>query len=377
MKKLKIAFIVHDYHRHGGHARYVAELVSRFKKDHEVHVYTSIWEEPNPEKIHFHFVPSFRLTALTTILSFIPFAFFRSFSGFDIVHSQGLCGFRQNFVTAHICNKAWYTMSELNGVKLSTKKKINKYIVTWLESFFYKTLSWTRIIAVSEKIKQDLISYYGVNEKKIGVIYHGVDIERFSPNNAGKIRSEIRNKLKIGENEVIFLCVGDWQKVGFALAKSLKLLESGKLLIVSKTPKDMIMADLKENNVTNRVVYVGPTNSVENYYYASDVFVFPSYYDAFGLVVTEAMACGLPVITSFSVGASELIQNSYSGLLIDSSWDIAQLASAMNILSQNPNLRQKIGSKGRDIIQEYNWDECAKKTMDYYQEFLTKNRDKR
>src|SRR5438270_7123410 len=101
--RLRIALVVHDYHRHGGHARYTAELATRFRRDHDVHVFANTVDDPDTAGITFHHVPAWRANALATIASFVLPATVLVRGNFDIVHAQGLCGLRQNVVTAHIC----------------------------------------------------------------------------------------------------------------------------------------------------------------------------------------------------------------------------------------------------------------------------------
>src|SRR5438270_5974041 len=102
---MKIALVVHDYHRAGGHSRYVVELAERFAGHHEVHVFANRYDEA--PGIHFHHVAAWRKTALTTVLTFLPNT--RGISkGFDIVHAQGLCSLQADVITTHICNRAWF-----------------------------------------------------------------------------------------------------------------------------------------------------------------------------------------------------------------------------------------------------------------------------
>jgi len=369
---LKIAFIVHDYHRHGGHARYVAELASRFKKNHEVHVFASIWEEPNSEGIHFHYIPSIRWTALTSIISFILPSSFIPFRQFDIVHAQGLCGLRQNVVTAHICNKAWYQAAEEFGGFLPLKKKINKWIVTALERLTFRKGGAKAFIAVSDRIKQDLIGIYGIPDKQVAVIHHGVDLATFSENHKGLFCQEIRQKFGLAAEDLVFLYVGDWQKAGPALTKAMTKLGGGKLVVVTKTDPAVIQSDLEEKTLTARVILCPPTREIEKFYAAADVFVFPSYYDSFGMVVTEAMASGLPVITNKHVGAAEVLADGINGFLTgrEDPWDPEALAEAMGRFLADPGLAIKMGQAAAQTVESMTWDNCAAKTLEAYERVL-------
>ena len=71
VRRLRIAFVVHDYNRHGGHSRYVAELASRFKRDHDVHIFANTFEESDPEGLTYHHVPAWRTNVMVKLLTFI------------------------------------------------------------------------------------------------------------------------------------------------------------------------------------------------------------------------------------------------------------------------------------------------------------------
>ena len=120
-RRLRIAFVVHDYNRHIGHSRYVAELASRFKRDHEVHVFANTFDEPDPVGITYHHVPAWCASALASILSFVLPATAMVRGRFDIVHAQGLCGLRHNVATAHVCQPGWYdALVQANGGHLAS-----------------------------------------------------------------------------------------------------------------------------------------------------------------------------------------------------------------------------------------------------------------
>src|SRR3954454_17727736 len=97
--RLRIAFVVHDYNRHVGHSRYVAELATRFKRGHEVHVFANAFEDPDPAGLHYHHVPAWRPNALASILSFVLPGTIAVRGPFDVVHAQGLCGLRHDVAT--------------------------------------------------------------------------------------------------------------------------------------------------------------------------------------------------------------------------------------------------------------------------------------
>jgi UDP-glucose:(heptosyl)LPS alpha-1,3-glucosyltransferase len=363
---LKIALLVHDYNRHGGHARYVAELSQSFKKNNDIHVFASVWEEPDQEKITFHHVPSWRKSALTSILSFCLPVTLMVRNQFDLIHSQGFTGFKQDVVTAHICHRAWYDAMERHMGKIPLKKRINKVIVCLLESWLFKKNRSKAFIAVSNRTKRDLLKHHGITKCK--VIHHGVDCDNFTPANQDKYRIIMRGSLGIGPDEVIYLYVGDWQKAGLALVRALAKVSTGRLVVVSKSKTKEIERDAKNAGVKDRVLIIPGSLEIQRYYALSDIFVFPSYHDSFGMVVTEAMASGLPVICSAEAGASELIQDGISGVILQKAWDIEEISQKMLDLAMDPSKRSKIAQIARIEVEKYSWKKCADETMLVYRE---------
>src|SRR5437899_4753566 len=120
---MKIAFVVHDYHRAGGHSRYVVELAERFGRDHDVHVFANTFSADGNTTIRFHHVPAWRLTALTTILTFLP-GTRKIGAGFDIIHTQGLCSLEADIITSHICTRGWFNARKRIERKLPIKDHI-------------------------------------------------------------------------------------------------------------------------------------------------------------------------------------------------------------------------------------------------------------
>jgi glycosyltransferase involved in cell wall biosynthesis len=107
---------------------------------------------------------------------------------------------------------------------------------------------------------------------------------------------------------------------------------------------------------------------------AADAFVFPTVYDPYGLVIGEAMAAGLPVVTSRMAGAAELITHGTDGLLTDLAWDTDAIASHLARLRDNPELRNRLGTAARARIEPFTWDRAADETMSVYREVLAEKR---
>jgi UDP-glucose:(heptosyl)LPS alpha-1,3-glucosyltransferase len=369
---VKIAFVVHDYRRREGHSRYVVELATRFSQRHEVHVFADQIETDGDSKIHFHHVPAWRSTALIGILSFAFSATMRVRGNFDIIHNQGLCGIRGNVFTAHICNRAWHqALREITG-RLSLREWISGTMLSALEHLFYRCARKCQVIGVSRRVENDIRKYYR-STAPITVVYHGVDLVGFSPARQNPLRGEVRAECGLDEGEMAFLFVGDLRKGGRQCLEALSKLDSGKLLLVSRSATEPYRELAAQLGISKRVVFLGPTGEVQRYYAASDALLLPSHYDSFALVVTEAMASELPVIISPEAGSSELINNGVNGLLLKDFRDATELSDKMHLLMDDPTFAARLGMAARHTVEEHSWDIAAAETMRVYERQLSES----
>ena len=122
--------------------------------------------------------------------------------------------------------------------------------------------------------------------------------------------------------------------------------------------------------VSNRVRFHGFESTPPRAYHAADVFVYPSDYDAFGLVVAEAMAAALPVIAGDRIGAAEWITHQQNGLLCQAH-DAASLRRQLDWLRADPIRARELGRAARAAAAQHTWDACADATAAVYEQVLT------
>ncbi len=366
-RRLRIAFVVHDYNRHMGHSRYVAELASRFKRDHEVHAFANTFEEPDPVGITYHHVPAWRASALSTILTFVLPATALVSGRFDIVHAQGLCGLRQNVITAHICQPAWFEAADRYAGQPRWRKQVFRELVTRLDRLVMRPRAAARFIAPSERVRDELHRYYRLTDR-VRVVRHGTDTEAFHPRNRARWRGAVRAELGLHESDFLALYVGDLQKAIPAAMRAVARAADVQLVAVTRSGPGPYARLAEAEGIVDRTRFVPATANIEPYYAAADVFLFPTFYDAFGLVVAEAMASGLPVITSRAAGAAELIEHGETGWLTADPWDPDQIAEGLRALADDPGLQQRMGAAARSKIEAYTWDRAAAQTMAIYHE---------
>ncbi|MDP2696029.1 MAG: glycosyltransferase family 1 protein [bacterium] len=240
----------------------------------------------------------------------------------------------------------------------------------WLQDYRRQARQASKIIAVSEFTKSDLINFLDVDPKKISVVYSGInqDFKKLPVDNHPLIEFKKRHNL----NRPFFLYLGTLEprKNVVGLIKAFDILKSNptykdfQLILAGK--RGWLYRDIIKtfNNSSHKkdIVFWGPVKTVDRIflYNLAMAFVYPSFFEGFGFPPLEAQACGCPVITADRTSLPEVIGS--SGILIDP-WRIADLASAMAQINDKTSLRQEIVQKGIKNSQRFNWTAAAKKTL--------------
>ena len=215
--------------------------------------------------------------------------------------------------------------------------------------------SW-KIIAVCEQTKREMIAAYGICDEKITVVHNGVDHKRFHPDRRMNGGRRIREELGIAVNSPVVLFIG----TGFrrkGLDRLLRLWDRSEfpeiyLLVVGNDAK--LAHYRKQWGREKKVIFVGPQQNVEDYYAAADLFVLPSIQEAFGNVVLEALASGLPAITISGLGAMDRVEGDLKeGLLTDP--DDAEELRTKILRLLDPVRWHRLSQKARQQAEKYAW----------------------
>ena len=376
---MKIAFVIHDINKTGGMERYSAELIERFSKEHEIHVFASTMEGVNPQgQIIFHRIPVIKiLFPIKSIIFFLLASWLVKRHSFDIIHGNGGNFYGANIITAHYCHMGWNEVISLIPSSGSLIKRIYRNVTaridTAMEKYIYRSRKYKKIIANSEKIKNELCKFYDVINKSVKVIYIGVDTKLFNPSNRMIYNIEIRKKFNIPLDSCLILFAGAMERKGLSfLLKSLKLLKEENifLIIAGKGDRKYYQREAESLGINNLIKFAGHRSDIHKFYASADIFVLPTIYEPFGMVVTEAMASGLPVVVSRQAGASELITEGEDGILIKNADDHEEIAHILMPLVKDKDLRQRIGHNARLKVENLSWDKMADETMMLYREVL-------
>lgn len=245
-----------------------------------------------------------------------------------------------------------------------------------------------RIIAPSESDMEYLKYLYECPVKKISVITPGVDTKLFQP--ISKEKSKLYIKANLQHKIVLFVGRIEPLKGIDVLMYAIKIIhEKNKDLKVclwivggdiSQKAKYR-SSELKKLeqlrkilDITTEVKFIGRTTQekLPYYYNASEVVVIPSHYESFGMAALEAMACGIPVITTNVAGISGILDKTHDPLITSSNNPLL-LASQIEYLLKNEKAHEQFGLDVLDKVQDLNWDNISNKIIDVYNLSVAKN----
>jgi UDP-glucose:(heptosyl)LPS alpha-1,3-glucosyltransferase len=191
-------------------------------------------------------------------------------------------------------------------------------------------------------------SLHHVPAERIRVVHNGVDLSRFGTIALGDARPAIRRHYGVRDDEVLLIAVAHH----FRLKGIPGLIRAVDHLRREGNPARLLLCGGPSSSANSgAVLECGRVEDVAPFYAAADICVHPTFYDACSLVTFEAMAAGLPVVTTRANGACELITHGIDGLVLDLPHDSSDLVAALRPLVRHENLRHELGSAGRRLVQ--------------------------
>jgi UDP-glucose:(heptosyl)LPS alpha-1,3-glucosyltransferase len=211
---------------------------------------------------------------------------------------------------------------------------------------------WLRaVICNSKMVRDEIHERFGLSLEKLPVIYNAVDSAVFSPE-LKQHRAGVRQKLGVPDTATVFLLVGSgYARKGVATAiQALTQLPSNTyLFVVGRDRSARRYRRLARHlGIARRVVLLGAQDDPRPFYGTADAFVLPTLYDPCPNAALEAMACGLPVVTSTKCGAAELVTENDAGLVC-AARDVDALARHMITLT-DAEPRRSLGARAREAV---------------------------
>lgn len=195
------------------------------------------------------------------------------------------------------------------------------------------------VICNSGMVKRDIAARFGVADTRLHVIHNGVDLDYFHPGLRERFRNATRDTLNVPAKAPLLLFVGSgFERKGLpSLLRAMAAMQNSEahLVIVGRDKQQTKIEQLaRELGIADRTRFLGGQNDVRPYYAAADLFALPTLYDPFPNAALEALACGLPVLTSPDSGAAELVTPA-CGSVVDALDHKAQ-AAALDQLAEDP-----------------------------------------
>jgi UDP-glucose:(heptosyl)LPS alpha-1,3-glucosyltransferase len=238
------------------------------------------------------------------------------------------------------------------------------------ERELYSSMRLRMVICNSEMVRDEIHRHYGISQQRLCVIRNGVNTEEFHPRLRSQ-RQAVRDDLEIPEHAFVFLFVGSGFKrkgLAQALTALAGLRDPTWLVVVGKDRREHRYRRLAARlGIAQRVRFLGSQRHVAPYYGAADAFVLPTLYDPGSNAVLEALAAGLPVITSTKCGTAELIQPGVNGFVCDA-LDLASLEHCMQELTGASLAR--FSKAAREAVEPYTFDAMAGAYASLYERLL-------
>jgi UDP-glucose:(heptosyl)LPS alpha-1,3-glucosyltransferase len=233
-----------------------------------------------------------------------------------------------------------------------------------------------RFIALSKMVERDIRAYHrAIPERQVRVVYNGVDTERFSPDRCAPRRAAARESLGAGDGDVVFMLLAhNFRLKGVATAiRALARLAgrgAGALLVVVGRDRPGPYRRLARRlGCANRVRFASEAADPVPCYAAADAYVQPTFYDPCSLVVLEALACGLPVVTTACNGAAELLTHGRDGFVVQDPADDQTLAGYLEQL-MCPDRRRALGAAARQTALSHTLERNYRDILALYEEIL-------
>ncbi len=348
---MKIAFCYESVlPARGGCETYIADLARRLLADrHEVHLYACRWDEAAlPAGIRYHALPAVRgprflrpwrfgaacLRALAAGTHDVSVGFDKTW-GQDVLYPQG---------GLHSAS-AEHNLTKYRGRWTRALARVVKAVdlANWsfrrLERRQYLTDPRPLIVVNSHMVRGHFQRYHGVSSRDLHVVRSAIDPKRFPEHDRPRRRLEWRERWALAPTETVALFAAmNYRLKGlepllYAVARLFATPAAPfRLLVVGNSDSRAYERLATRLGIAERVRFAGPCRDMRNAYFAADFLVHPTFYDPCSLVVLEALACALPVVTTRANGASELLHPLQEGYVIDDphdherlAWSLAQL----------------------------------------------------
>jgi UDP-glucose:(heptosyl)LPS alpha-1,3-glucosyltransferase len=320
---MRVGLICRPFSFHGGVETATAGLLAALRHaGHDVEL-ISTRRQASVAGLVVRRVPTLRHPSVLRLISFAVAARAAAARhGYDLVQSHERALAQDVYRAGEGCHAAYL---EAMRRKVTGAAPYHRLVLA-LERRIFQLRTARHVVAISRQGKEEIERRFGTDPARVTLIYNGVDLERFHPDNRGRHRRPTRQALRIPEEAWTVLFVGSgFERKGLdcLLEAFARVADTDSRLVVTgkgaEAPYQRLAASL---GIAERTIWTGPKEDVERLYAAADAVALPARYEPFGNVHLEALASGVPVLSSARAGGSEIVRRGENG------WVAAQAAAA-------------------------------------------------
>jgi glycosyltransferase involved in cell wall biosynthesis len=238
-----------------------------------------------------------------------------------------------------------------------------------------------KVIAVSENTARDLQKFFGLGRDRVEVVWNGIDHQRFQPGDTAAAKKEVAARLKL--DRPFFLFVSRLEHPGKNHVRLIEAFNQFKaatksdwLLALGGSDwhgAEAIHAAAAASQFKNDIRFLGFVSDAElpQLYHATDVFIYPSLFEGFGFPPIEAMACGVPVISSTRGSLCEVVAD--AALTIDPE-NISEIAAALTKMFSSAAERERWCAAGFANAKRFDWNVNAAQTIAIYEQVVRRRK---
>jgi len=380
---LRLAIVRQAYNPFGGAERFVDRALSVLGSDAlQVTLLTRSWQGAVRPGITVRRLPTLKAGRLLRDISFARAVRARiARHEFDLVQSHERIPGCDIFRAGDGVHASWLAQ---RARTLGALARLGQRLSPWhnfilrQERKMFEDPALRAVICNSQMVRKDIVGRFPQLEDRLHVIHNGVDLERFHPGLRTQHREALRASLGVPEERRVLLYVGSgFERKGVPAlieAMSHPALADAELWIVGRDKQERrLRARAERLGVTARVRFCGPQQDVTPWLGAADAFALPTLYDPMPNAAMEALASGLPVLSSTSSGAAELITPGVNGEVIDA-LDISGLAQAAgNLLEtmRDPLRRRATAAAARASVAQLGKEMMAVQLVALYRQLMT------
>ncbi|MDX7986389.1 glycosyltransferase family 4 protein [Xenorhabdus sp. 12] len=340
MKPLRLAIVRQKYRPDGGAERFISRALEALEHEQlELNVITRSWLGENNPNWRIHLCDPIKYGRISREKGFAKSA--RKLwqqEQFDLVQSHERIAGCDIYRAGDGVHKRWLLQRARILPAWKAKWLLNdryhRYVMN-AEAEMYADPALKKVICNAEMIKKEIIDEFGVAEDKIAVIYNSIDNTKFFPADE-QLRLQLRQQYQIPFTAQCLIYVGSgFERKGLSAAIQTVAKTESYLLVIGKDKEQKKYQEMaKTLGCDQRIRFMGLQKNTLPFYQLSDALLLPTLYDPFPNVVLEAMACGLPVITSTTCGGAEFITEGKNGFICDA-LDITKLRDAVYGIPDN------------------------------------------